>query len=185
LSLSRKLIRSGIVALLKGATIAGNKVTDGQTDIAWEEDAPGIFVSTRREVVTKNVDVPLEYRRELEVIVEVHASRRRTAQAEDLVDDILAEVELILERNRTLPTFPDTIKIDADASGLEEVQLESTSEARVPMAIGALRWRVVYFTTYPVDEAALDQLREVRTSWDLGPSIDGLLEAVDVVKLSV
>jgi len=183
-SLSRKLIRRGVAELLTGATIAGDRVQPHKPAKAWEEDGPGLYVWTRREVVTNYTDAPREYRRELELVVEAHASRTSSDEAEDLVDDVLAEVELILERNRHLPTLPDSVSVIPDDSGLEEVELESSGQARTYIAAGGIVWRVVYTTKAPPLETIADTFRDVRARGDFAPEIDGLLEAIDVVPVT-
>jgi uncharacterized protein YjbI with pentapeptide repeats len=169
MTIERKKIRQGIVGFLSGATLAGANVTASKPSAAWEEDAPGIFVWTSTDIPSKMSDAPLEYRRELEVLVEVHASRTAETEAEDLVDDVLAEIEELMEANRFLPTV-DGVRIDPDAFALENVDLESSSAGRTRLAGGALTYRVVYFWTPSVDGSKLDDFNQARLRWEIDSS---------------
>lgn len=182
MTLQRIAIRNEIVRLLRDAgTIAGQNVFNDQPSKMWEEDAPAVYVWTRREQVQVASDTPREYQRDLEVIIEAHTKRTIGARAADLVDVLLSQAEFVMEKNRLWPTLADLFCVQPSTSGLEDVDLDLSSETSRVQGGGALSYSLQYFTGYVPSEAELSAFRRAQVNWDLGPNPDGIIEAQDAL----
>lgn len=124
---ARKLIRDKVVELLSTATgspaayptDAEDRVYPSRVRAVWNEELPCILLYTRSENVEVYNQSPIEYRREVELQIEVCA--RADDQLDDTLDSIAAQVERVLILNETLK--PDGWTFDE----WPEIRLADTS----------------------------------------------------------
>ncbi|NOR65431.1 MAG: hypothetical protein GQ468_05375 [Candidatus Scalindua sp.] len=86
----RQIIREYVVALLKGKTLAGNKVYGKQVDTS--DEVPRIIIMARRDsVLTQHSEEPVKYQRRLIMDINIE-----TSGDEDVANDLADEVELLI-----------------------------------------------------------------------------------------
>lgn len=135
---ARTIIRQFFVELLKGKTIAANKVYDSRLYSMDESSLPGIIVFSNNEgVITSTISYPRSQERTLKITVECYA--KATSSVNVTVDNIAAQVE-------------ELVSNDAGLKGLcKDCRLESTdvslnSDGDQPVSVASLMFSVVYRT---------------------------------------
>lgn len=100
----RELIRKQAVALLLNKTGAGASVYASRIEPFisndWEQQLPAIVVYTQDESGELWTAAPREYRRSVELVVEIHASGDSTL--DDTLDSLARQVEIELLKDDTL-----------------------------------------------------------------------------------
>jgi len=100
----RELIRKQAVALLLNKTGAGASVYASRIEPFisndWEQELPAIVVYTQDESGELWTAAPREYRRSVELVVEIHASGDSTL--DDTLDNLARQVEIELLKDDTL-----------------------------------------------------------------------------------
>lgn len=97
----RRQVRDLIFARLVGLPTSGPRVYKGRVFQMSDSTIPGLTLYTTRELVElKSVGYPRLQRRELKVVIEAYA--KASSNAEDILDDMAREVELVLSADNTL-----------------------------------------------------------------------------------
>lgn len=194
MSLKAKRIRHAIADGLQClATPAGARVYTNRfrpiptVDAAGESALPAIVVYTINETIEISADAPKEYRRRLEVAIEILVSRleAKHPRADDRLDEIAEQVEQWIFTN---PTFGladvDGITFGDHPSSLVRDETAVVDEGETDLAAKRLVFEVTYYQGAPEgDLATLPEAKSFRPGWDLGPEPDGALEAVDLIQV--
>ena len=136
----RKQVRDAVVTALQGLNITGARVYSGRYRQVDEDDMPCLIVSTRREVVRDDLSsMGTSIGRDVDVMVEIHATRTLEADVDDRLDAIAAEVEAALGADRTLGGKVIDIEI-------RETAFTSTPELEIPPGLGVLTFSALYRT---------------------------------------
>jgi len=171
LTVERRTIRTFFAEALKGRTIAGENVRANRSDpIVPERELDGqeVFASLLVYALTEAIEVatdsPREYRRTLELAVEVFAQGGPEVDAtalEDLIDDTADQIEcavdpLIPQLLRVrVPGTDELLSVNPSTSFLERVEVGFDSRG-VQLAGAA---RVVYRIAYSTGVDEREQAR--------------------------
>ncbi len=198
--MSRRIaIRNAFKAAILGKTDAGARVYSNISSTIWREEMPQIVVYTRGETIEKSGTAPVEYKRSLELVVEIIAEGsegpRDSSQGpyvEDVVDLIASQVEAEISRDDSLGdyTAPDgqVCKL-VDSLELQTVALRFEAESNKPTASAALVFNAVYHEFLPSsieEQGGLGNLESVHADWKVGhhdDAPDNVVEAQDILTL--
>lgn len=156
MSARRKAIRKGMQKVLLDKTDAGGKIYTNLSSAIWDSDLPQVIIYPRSEEVTELNVAPREYKRTLQMAVEVVASGPEGSHpddgkpVEDVLDDIADQVERELNRDERLGIFTYT---DGDGNEKSEALVDELILSSVEFefdegkdSIGSAR--LVYSATY-------------------------------------
>lgn len=191
MSLARKAIRKHVADLLRGHTIAGDRVTTNRSDRPWAKEVPALVVFTRREEDRLFNQSPRRLEREARVAVALFVETTDPGgfPIDDQIDDLAQQVEDQLNRNIALPKLQPTldaagIGINPTKSGLESVDMEDGADGQKLYGSAVLTYLFTYYTTAH-DEDGLESAPFLLAGieWDYPPP-DGELEATDEIPIS-
>jgi len=132
----RRQIREAAAALLTGLASTGLRVYQSRVYPLRDSDMPCLLVSTDDESIQAEGIGAQQLERTLRLTV--RAVTKATANLDDTLDQMLAEVEVVLNGNRlgglSLNTVPESISIAMDDS-LEK-----------PAGVATLTYSITYFT---------------------------------------
>lgn len=148
---------------------------------------PAIVIYTINETVEISVDAPKEYRRRMEMAIEIVVSRGEAKHpgADDRLDDIAELVEQWVFRNPALGlTEHDDVTFGDHPSSLIRDENAPINEGGSDIAAKRLVFEVTYYQDAPEgDVDALPPAKSIEADWDLGPTPDKRLEARDLVNV--
>lgn len=185
----RRALRRFVVATLKGRTKAGSSVFAMRPSPPQRAELPAIFVHSKDEPTSRFQVTPTAYERTLRLWIDVYAEEGDVDRSEDLVDEIAAEVEHLMElvahsltEASRRPECP--FGFNPDKSGLAETQMDTDDEGARLEAGCRITWELVYVVE--IDEAVLlaDKIEPFRVAslgWDVDG--DGLAEVSDTVPM--
>jgi hypothetical protein len=193
--LAKRIRRAAADGLQKLGTPANERVYTNRYRPLPTEDAagalalPAIVVYTATETIEVSVDAPKEYRRRMEMTIEIVVARleEKYSDADDRLDEIADQVEQWVFHN---PTFglglEDGIVFGDHPSSLIRDENAPVDEGEYNLAAKRLTFEVTYYQGAPEhsDEGGIESLPTAKTfvpGWDLGPEPDGVLEAVDEI----
>ena len=161
----RELIRKQAVAVLLGATDAGASVYASRVrpfiSNTWQSDLPAICVFTMDESGEIFNQAPREYRRRVELVVEIHA------EGNDALDDTLDTLARQVER---LLLMDDTL--GGTANDLQYVRSRMVLLDQSEQLTGACRliFEAEYFDRHPDDNfnESLPNFKTLNTEYSLG-----------------
>lgn len=161
----RELIRKQAVAVLLGATSAGSSVFASRVrpfvSNDWQSDLPAICVFTMDEASEIFNQAPREYRRRVELVVEIHAVGNEAL--DDTLDTLARQVEHLLLRDDTL---------GGTANDLEYVRSRMVLLDQAEQLTGACRliFEAEYFDRHPDDDFndSLPNFNTLNTEYSLG-----------------
>lgn len=161
----RELIRKQAVAVLLGATNAGVSVYASRVapliSNGWQSELPAIIVYTMDESAEIFNQAPREYRRRVELVVEIHAEGNEAL--DDMLDTLARQVERLLLMDDTLG---DTV------NDLQYVRSRMVLLDQSEHLTGACRliFEAEYFDRHPDDlfNQSLPDLKSVKTEYSLG-----------------
>jgi len=190
MSLTRKVIREKVKELLAGRTTAGDQVFTNQATAAWYESLPAVLIYPRTEDIELFAVSPREYKRVLQLAIEVQAKTTKEKSAEDFLDEICHEIEYEMARDERLAT---KIVNEKEVALVDEMVLsgiEFDFEADGSSTIGAARmnFNVVYYETTPSPEQVqgLGDFQKVFADWKIGhhdSAPDVVVDAQDEVDI--
>ncbi len=160
----RKLIRAAAVAKLTGQTAVGSKVYANRikpfVSNGWASQLPAIVVYTLDEQAEIYNAAPREYLRTVQLVVEIQASADEAL--DDVLDDIAAQVELILLRDDTLSGTVNDLQLARSRMALKD-------EGETLIGACMLQFDAQYLDRRPDDgfNATLDDLATVATEYSL------------------
>lgn len=146
---------------------------------------PAIVIYTINETVEVSTDAPKEYRRLMEMAIEIVVSRGEAKHpgADDRLDDIAEMVEQWIFRNPTFGlTEHDDVTFGDHPSSLVRDENAPIDEGETDIAAKRLVFQVTYYQDAPEgDIGALPPAKSIEAGWDVGPTPDERLEARDLV----
>ncbi len=160
----REAIRKKAVELLLGKTSAGFRVYASRVapfiNNEWQNELPAVVVYTMDENGEIYNAAPREYRRTVELIVEVHASA--TAAMDDVLDAIARQVEQALLADDTLGDTANDIRYSRTRLVIRDEGQELLGGCRII-------FDVEYFDRHPDDffNQTLPDLNMVATDYSL------------------
>ncbi len=189
MGLERKAIRAAAAAALLNRTAAGDRVKAERATEVWNEETPAVSVYARRERIERfdTVGNIPRRRHRLELAAELFVRDEDGKLSEDLLDDLAEQVVRIWDALIYGATpFPsiELLTIDAENSGLDEIDIDVDGDGRTITAGARLTYSVSYFRSAIPDEDLeyLDWANEIAVSWDFPPP-NGTPEAEDVIDL--
>lgn len=192
----RRAIREAVRGHLLNATNAGANVYSNLSTRHWREDLPQIAIYTRSEEIEIFSESPREYKRTIELAVEIIAQGNELPNesdgetCENQLDAIAEQVEDILEANETLGDIEiedgSSCKI-ADELRLNNIEFDFTGEGEQPTGSVRLVYNVVYFEYRPLNSQLDDfsDFEQINTEWDIQPEPSGTpdIEAEDEIAI--
>jgi len=165
----RTLIRKAVIDILKGKTLAGDRVFSNRSIPATEENLPIVHVFTLSEDIDEYSQAPRALARALSLVVEVIARGTKDAPLEDCLDEISMQIEQTL-------SLDDTLNRTCDDCILSSVSFETVDDGALPIGSCRLTFTVKYVTDMPnsVEDQAVN-LRELKTvgaSWNIDTNND-------------
>ncbi len=161
----RELIRKQAVAVLLGATNAGASVYASRVapliSSGWQSELPAIIVYTMDDSGEIFNQAPREYRRQVEMVVEIHAEGNEAL--DDTLDTLARQVERLLLTDDTL---------GGTVNDLQYVRSRMVLLDQAQQLTGACRliFEAEYFDRHPDDlfNQTLPDLNTVTTEFSLG-----------------
>ncbi|MFK0090964.1 hypothetical protein ACIQUS_27235 [Pseudomonas sp. NPDC090755] len=161
----RELIRKQAVAVLLGATDAGASVYASRVapliSNGWQSELPAIIVYTMDEAGEIFNQAPREYRRRVELVVEIHAEGN--GALDDTLDTLARQVERLLLMDDTLGGTANDLQYVRSRMVLLDQSAHLTGACR-------LIFEAEYFDRHPDDlfNQSLPDLNTVTTDYSLG-----------------
>lgn len=161
----RELIRKAAVAVLLGATNAGASVYASRVapliSNGWQSELPAIIVYTMDEGGEIFNQAPREYRRRVELVVEIHAEGNEAL--DDTLDTLARQVERLLLRDETLGDTANDLKYVRSRMVLLDQSEHLTGACR-------LIFEAEYFDRHPDDDFndSLPNFNTLNTEYSLG-----------------
>ena len=196
----RKTIRDQIKKLLAGQTDAGQRVYTNRSSPTWQEElnnGPVILIYTLNENVERYAQSPREYKRQLEVTVEIIATGPEDdtcpENCELLLDDILDmmafQVDCYLLVTNTLGCDENNNAFVDEFQPLS-VRFDFDSSGQKPIGSAILTYQAVYHENQPADLSKLENLgifERAGVDWKVGhhddePDAD-ITEANDLIDI--
>lgn len=179
----RKIIRKRLVSILKNQTDAGERVFSNASVPSWIEELPVILVYPRTEDAEKFNQAPLEFRRDINMLIEVQV--KGTEQpfdtqkgdgltAEDALDDIIEQIECAIFKDDSLGC-DDQNRAIADEVLISSTEFEFESDGAQTIGGARLNLVVTYYEHAPesVDkQAGLGKFSKVHADWHVGHDDD-------------
>ncbi len=175
----RTIIRNAVVALLVGQTAAGTAVRASRKNPWRASDIPtgAILVYTEDDSIKEDstINAPVRYERTIDLVLAlaVEVKEDATTAADDAVDALARQIEILLLNNDALGL--DT-NADAQAIGLIPswcipvgTATDLFEDGRMPIASASLKYRVkVYDQMLDANVTPLDDLKTIDVKYDLG-----------------
>ncbi|WP_055135563.1 hypothetical protein [Pseudomonas corrugata] len=161
----RELIRKAAVAALLGATNAGASVYASRVapliSNGWQSELPAIIVYTMDEAGEIFNQAPREYRRRVELVVEIHAEGNEAL--DDTLDTLARQVERLLLRDDTLGDTANDLRYVRSRMVLLDQSEHLTGACR-------LIFEAEYFDRHPDDDFndSLPNFNTLNTEYSLG-----------------
>lgn len=161
----RELIRKQAVAVLLGATNAGPSVYASRVrpliSNGWQSELPAIIVYTMDEASEIFNQAPREYRRRVELVVEIHAEGNDAL--DDTLDTLARQVERLLLMDDTLGGTANDLQYERSRMVLLDQSEQLTGACR-------LIFEAEYFDRHPDDDfnESLPNFKTLNTEYSLG-----------------
>ncbi|SFW54165.1 hypothetical protein SAMN03159376_02079 [Pseudomonas sp. NFACC09-4] len=161
----RELIRKAAVAALLGATNAGASVYASRVapliSNGWQSELPAIIVYTMDDAGEIFNQAPREYRRRVELVVEIHAEGNEAL--DDTLDTLARQVERLLLRDDTLGDTANDLRYVRSRMVLLDQSEHLTGACR-------LIFEAEYFDRHPDDDFndSLPNFNTLNTEYSLG-----------------
>ncbi len=160
----RETIRKKAVELLLGKTSAGFRVYASRVapfiSNEWQNDLPAVVVYTMDESAEIYNVAPREYRRTVELVIEVHANA--TSAMDDVLDAIARQIEQTLLADDTLGGTANDVQLSRTRMVIRDEGQELLGGCRIILD-------VEYFDRHPDDffNQSLPDLNTVATDYSL------------------
>lgn len=161
----RELIRKQAVAVLMGTTNAGSSVYASRVapliSNGWQSELPAIIVYTMDDAGEIFNQAPREYRRRVELVVEIHAEGNEAL--DDTLDTLARQVENLLLRDDTLGDTVNDLKYVRSRMVLLDQSEHLTGACR-------LIFEAEYLDRHPDDDFndSLPNFNTLKTEYSLG-----------------
>lgn len=180
MSAQRKLIRHAVSEILKGRTLAGERVFPSRTAPLWPKyELPAIMVYCGTEGIEVWQESPREYLRTLELRIECVAEL--SGDADDIIDDLGDTVERTIGRSDRLFYAKEHLVSDIVMTG-QQIEFRDDGAAKVAALI--MTYQATYRTREPdeYDPEPLDDLERVDTRYSLNNAQAEPEQAEDMVE---
>lgn len=158
MSSQRKLIRHAVVDRLKCKTACEERVYPNRVLNLFEIELPAILVYMKNEPSKVYQAAPVEYERDLQLVVEVVVNGDDTL--DDLIDDISDDIEYWLHQDHTQGELcSDTI--------LKNTQIEISNQGDKLIGSAVLTYSMPYYTEAVRDSKDLRVLARANAKWYL------------------
>jgi hypothetical protein len=188
---TRKTIRKKIIALLKDATAAEDRVYPNASIPPWEKNLPVILVFNRNEDADLYATAPRELKRMVQFAVEIHAAGPDESELlppevdslSDILDDIAEQVEDVFNADDTLGGL-------ADDSILSSTIFDYEGAGNQPIGAARLVYTVTYYRAAPdsIDKQGVtNDFKTANAKWKIGhhdSEPDAVVDAEDTVEIS-
>lgn len=171
----RKLIRKAVIQRLKDAnTACGQRVFGNRARQIFQNELPCLLVYTQKEPVEISVQGPREYKRSLQVAVEIVA--KADDDLDDSIDDIAEQVEAAIFTDETFGDLAsDTILGDTD--------IDIIDDGEKPIGAAKILLTIPYYQRLPeLVPADMDDFKTATMVVDVAPG-DGQVESTDSITL--
>jgi hypothetical protein len=189
MSTQRKKIRQAIKALLLDNTPAGARVWTNRPNPLSQRPGqqsassqlPAILIYTRSEDSEVFNESPRQYKRTVEVVVEIAAAMND--DIDDTLDDYAQTVENLILLDDRLGTDPDDAgEYVADGTELTRSSMTIVDGGEIPIGAAILSFDVMYYTFHPADaEPELDDFEIASINYNLSGDQDEADQAKDVI----
>lgn len=170
MTLERKIIRNKCKELLLGRTAAGDSVFINRSNPFWHENLPSISIYTRTESnIEQFSQQPRQYKRFLELGIEIVVAGETEEIATDRLDELAAEIEDVLTTDHTLDCTASDIEISS-------VQMEFEHNGEQVNGFCTLRFEVLYLRTSPASNRFLEALVDFE-----GANVDYMVNGSDEI----
>lgn len=187
----RKLIRDRVVSLLRGATVAGQRVHANRFLPLTNRELPAILVYALDEAIDPDSrqTAPRELTRRLSLSVDGVVAAGSEGEIDDALDALSLQIETAMNRDPFLgtaaaaaaqPPVDDTLVADSMLADVE-IGHEAVGDRLVGRV--AMTWEVTYQTLAPEPPADGDlaDFRELDQDYDLGGAQAPLDQASDFI----
>lgn len=169
----RKLIRDAVVERLKAAsTSADSRVFANRALPLFKNELPAILVYLSSEPSEISIEAPREYRRNLQLTLELVAQNNSEGGLDDALDELAEQVERVMFEDETFGGLvSDTI--------LGETTAEIIEEGEKPVGAVKISFSMPYFQQIPAEPTyPLDPFKTANTKIDMAPK-DGVNNSED------
>jgi hypothetical protein len=158
MSSQRRKIREAVTDLLKGKTVCEDRVFKFRTRSLFEHELPAILVYTKAEPARVFTTAPVEYERNLHLIVEIVA--KADESLDDVLDDIADEVEYWMHQDHTKGELcADTI--------LKSTEIAILNPGDTMIGSAVLNFEMPYYTEAVADPLQLRVLAKADIKYHL------------------
>lgn len=174
MSTTRKQIRAAFKQLLTGISGVNSNVFASRSRQVWPEELPAILVYTRTETAEIYIDAPREYKRTLQLAVEIIA--KGDENVDEALDNLCQEVERRVFQDETLNDLvSDTI--------LSDTEIDFVPDGEQPVGAARITFNVEYFSLAPEEKDGLDDFLRAHIETLPVPSTDDTEPAEDDLDL--
>lgn len=143
----RQQIRDAVITALTGLATTGARVYGSRLYALKDTDLPALLINTEDESIEAvGVDEPQWLIRSL--LLTVRGVAQQTADLDDKLDTIAAEVETVLGANAPLGALANIV-------GLESIDTKMESKLEKPVGIIEMNYRITYTTAANAPQVAL------------------------------
>lgn len=143
----RQQIREAAAALLTGLATSGERVYQNRLHPLADANLPCLLINTDSEEIERlNISAPADMERVLELSVRCVA--KATANLDDALDTMLAEVETVLGSAGVMPTLIKSIE-------MKSLHIEMADGKESPVGVATMDYRITYITASNAPSTAL------------------------------
>lgn len=183
MSLHRKKIRAALVTKLTSHTDAGNRVYASRVKPIWNDTYPLILIQTNNESIETFNQAPKEYKRTLQIEIQIMAEAVTTGAIDDILDTVGAQVEARLYEEGTQLFDEDDNELCEEVA-LRGAEMVIDKEGDRLYGVLSLNYEVVYYTEPICDASELEWLDTVHVDYDLEETPSGVGPEDDLTDLS-
>ena len=138
----RQTIREAVQKILLNETEAGGNVYMNKMIPPQHENLPEIIIYTKDETITMQTNAPREYKRELDLVIEIMVQANNEVTAQDLLDKIARQVELLMGKD-------DSLLCNTGEAILTNIHLEYDESGTSPIGACVMNYNCIYYDTVP------------------------------------
>jgi hypothetical protein len=143
----RQQIREAVATLLTGLTTSGARVYQSRIYPIDDSKLPCLLINTDDEdVVPISVEVPSTQERHL--TIRVRCVAKASANLDDTLDTMLAEVETVLGAAGVLSTLTKSVEMAG-------IRVEMDGVLEKPVGVASMEYQIAYYTASNAPQTAL------------------------------
>jgi len=175
---AKRKIKEEIQKLLLNKTGAQSRVSISRSIPTDAQDLPAILIYSTGENVDRFNEAPKNYRRTLNVNLEIIAAGNDDDHLDYILEDIGDKVEELMELDETLGGLANKLELSGSS-------YQSEPDAQSPIGSLVLAYQIEFFTDAPLPgSVCLDDFKGADTKWKVGhhdSSPDNVVEAEDKI----